>query len=293
MKDKNTNATKATSKATAKTTAKTSAGLSKRKPAASPDGTASVVKALREKLVSDEAIEVLKQQKMLNQEDLTDATTDDLKGLLLLGDVLKVKRAFPSQAKESVPSPRQSGIRNTSTVTKFVLTQEKRTDAHVITELAQALTADLIEEAQQRFGDRKMFVTRADGSLDLDPTLEALQFIALHGPIDRFENSAGTSVKLVNLSDLMNVETDLNPLTLRVLVPGDAMLNELTEAQRLLVAFGVVTGAVKSDENEDLVISQVQSGKGRFAQLKTDFTLAERQKSHQYYQASSRVRRSR
>lgn len=242
--------------------------------------------------VSEDAIEKLVAERMLDAELLAETSDKDLREIgLLMGDAKRVKRVFPTAAAEPVPAsapaaPAPSAV--PGNVTVVLKNPEPPTDDEILNGVKDK-DEDAIEEARVRWGGNAVYVTANDGKLDVAATLEAVKFFKKHGVRDRFENSEKQSVRVLTLDQLVDAEENLNPLTLEVLVPGEPM-GALTEEQRLLIAFGVVCGAVKANADEDGVIDSVTRMTSRWQTVQTDLKRAQAAEDDQYRQARKRLR---
>ncbi len=234
------------------------------------------------------AIALLQKEDMLDTVALNAASADQLKTIgLTLGMAMKVKSAFKGE-QVAAAIPVQAVAAPASPVL-VVKKQGKKTAGDILAALATP-TPETIDDARKHFKNEKVFVTNSDGSLDVPATSDYLGWKTRAGTSERFKNTAGQSVQLVNLDGLLNVILDLDPLTGQVLVPGDPML-ALNRDQRLLVAFAVVTRRTTSDQNADLIIEQVQRTPlpGSWAQAAVDLESARRNQTDAFRQAEQRL----
>lgn len=248
-----------------------------------------ITDALNTAGVNADSIAKLKAQDMLDQDSLTDTNAADLvKHVgLTLGMAGKVKKAFPSTAANTTPTA--PAVAAPVGPISVVIDDGKLTTDQILTNLSTGLP-EAIADAREKFGDEAIYVTNLEGGLDVEATKKYLAWKATRGSAPRFQNTDGVQVDLVSVDSLFNVLIDLCPLTGQDLVPGDVMLT-LSGDQRLLLAFGVETNRVRSNENVDLLIGQVKSLTTTWKQIAHDLATAKRNNTPAYQRAVARLTR--
>ncbi|MBX9671145.1 MAG: hypothetical protein K2X93_26390 [Candidatus Obscuribacterales bacterium] len=232
-----------------------------------------------------DTISKLEKERMLDAELLASVTAGELKDAcsIPLGDAVRVKRLYPSAAPVATPT------QPTTPVVAVLTTPQPKSDEEVLNGLKKKDEADT-EEARRRWATAGcVFVAANDNTLDVKATLEAMKFTKRHGAQVRFQNTEKASVRTMDLNQLLAEEVDLNPLSLRVLAPGSAMY-DLTEDDRLQIAFAVVTGVINASADEDTTIDAVQRKTARWKQVATDFAQAKGADSDQFSKAKKRCR---
>lgn len=245
-----------------------------------------LVKKLTEAGVSAQAIEKLEEEELLDEKVLS-AATDELliKSGLKAGSAVKVKLVFPSASSSS---------QSAAPVLPHAITlvTPKVTDISVLAEFATG-EASAVEAAREKFGSRRVFVRGADGKVDVEATKAVLAHITTTGHTpERFKNSAGTSVKLVTIGELLNTKVKLNPVTNEPMVPGDRMLDDCTDEQRLLIAYAVVKGQARGDEDDIIDKATASPLKGAWKNLATDLATAKEANDRDYQRALALLERS-
>lgn len=248
------------------------------------------IEQVREKLtqagVNTDSLTKLAGQDMLDAEQLNDTGEDALVSIvgLTLGMAKKVKKAFPGTTP--VAAPVATPV--TALPTQLVVRKPGKATAEDLLNGLLAGTPDEVAAAQKKWGKKAFIVTNDDGTLDVKGTLAYLGWSATRGESDRYPNTAGTQVQLVNIDSLLNVKIECDPLTGKKMVPGDAMY-ALSAEQQLLVSFAVVTNKVRPGDNADLIISQVKELTSTWAQVKAQLATAKRNNTQEYQRAEARL----
>ncbi len=239
--------------------------------------------------VSANAISRLEDEGMLDVPLLTAISLNELKSSceLKTSDALKVKLAFPAAVATSSAPALQTG--GTGAIEVILKSPEPMSDTAIL-EGIKNKDESSITEARRRWGEQAVYVPAEDGSLDVPATLGAIRFFGKHGYSDRYANSAKKSVKVLTLDQLLKEECETNPLSLKVLVPGDAMA-ALSYEQRLLIAFAVITGTISAGADEDTIIDSLQRMTPRWKNVETDFKVAQSGDTEQFHACKRRCRR--
>lgn len=240
--------------------------------------------------VSDDSIAKLEKEDLLDEDLLRALTADQLKSStdMTLGQALRIVKAVSPAATEAPAAQTAAQSPTAPTPVTVVLSgPKKKTPAEILAGVA-AKEDDAIEEARALWGNRSVCVTNSDGTLDVAATVEAIKFLR-EGQTDRFKNTAGDFVRLISMDELLNNERDLHPITGELLVPGEPM-SELSEEQRLLIAYAIERGDVSPRDDEDALIDQVSRKTARWRNLEVDLKADEKKNTPVFQAASRRLR---
>ena len=245
-----------------------------------------VITKLTDAGVSDAAIDILREQEMLDENLLAAATPEQLTSIgLTLGAVLKVKQTYPSAATPAAATP--VAVAPAVAPGPITVVLEKKPADMSFAELVRAYVQDkkmpgLREAMRKAIGNHTVFVIIDEGVLDIERTIQAFE---------HFDDTGSAPTEIGGLptftfDQVLNVTRHANPWTGKA---AEGALAQLPFDDLVFIAYMIITGELKNEPVRAGLASLIASlGTDIYKAVRTKFERAKNNNEKQYLDAVAR-----